>query len=82
MCSYLKRQKSQPTHPGTMPAPCHTLAAFLVEGEKKRHKHDEGKNKLKEKGSFLSCQGAYIRFLQQSQCSPTLVPGRGTAPVN
>lgn len=59
MCSYLKRQESQPTHPGTMQAPCHTLAALLVkEGQNNRHKHDEGKNKLKEKGPFLSCQDA------------------------
>lgn len=56
MCSYLKRQESQPSHPGTMPAPCHTLAALLVkEGQDKRHKYDERK---KLKGAFLSCQGA------------------------
>ena len=36
------RNLTQPIQPGTMPAPCHTLAAFPVkEGQKKRQKHDE-----------------------------------------
>lgn len=76
------RNLTQPIQPGTMPAPCHTLAAFPVkEGQKKRQKHDEEIKQAKRNRPLLSRQGAYIRFLEQSRF-PHPRPQSGTPPVN